>query len=360
MRTERAAGAGLGLLGRLPIRLLLQVAIAVAVILFAGIGAYRTIAQGSYQSSAWRDLLVAGVSLGAVYALIALGYTMVYGVLRMINFAHGEVFMSGAFASFFAARTMQRSGLMNRSPVLAMVVLFATAIAGSVVVAVLLERIAYRPLRNSPRLVPLITAIGASLFLQETARGLFGNQSHGYPTPAVLGGRWIILGVPFLRTKVVVIVVAMLAMVALQWFVKRTRTGKSMRAVAEDRETASLMGIDVDRVIVTTFVIGGIMAGVAAVLFALVFQVVDPTIGFAPGIKAFTAAVLGGIGSIPGAALGGMILGILESIGPSLFLTGYHVPGTNQLQDVIAFAILVLVLIFRPGGILGSDQPEKV
>jgi branched-chain amino acid transport system permease protein len=158
----------------------------------------------------------------------------------------------------------------------------------------------------------------------------------------------------------VVVVVTVVAIVFLQWFVSRTKTGKSMRAVAEDKEIASLMGIDVDRVIVVTFAIGGLLAGVAAVLFALVFQVIDPFMGFVPGIVAFTAAVLGGIGSIAGAALGGLVLGLLESVGPSLFLTGLGVPGANQLRGAISFTVLVLVLIFRPGGILGTGEAEKV
>jgi branched-chain amino acid transport system permease protein len=209
-------------------------------------------------------------------------------------------------------------------------------------------------------LVPLITAIGASLFLQNTFRGFFGAQTRGYPMPDILDGRWTILGLPILKAQAVVIVVTILAIVGLTLFVARTKTGKSMRAVAEDREIAGLMGIDVDRVIVTTFAIGGMLAGMAGILFAMVFEVVGPFMGFIPGIKAFTAAVLGGIGSIGGAALGGLIIGLLESVGPSLFLTGFGIPGVNQLKDVIFFTILVLVLIFRPGGILGTGEADKV
>jgi branched-chain amino acid transport system permease protein len=227
-------------------------------------------------------------------------------------------------------------------------------------VAVLLERVAYRPLRGAPRLVPLITAIGASLFLQNTFKGLFGADSKGYPRPDVLNGTWHPFGVPVLRSQLLVIIAAAVALLGLSWFVARTTTGKSMRAVAEDKEIASLMGINVDRVIVVTFAIGGLLAGIAGVLYSLVFQQVKFDMGFLPGIKAFTAAVLGGIGSISGAALGGLILGILESIGPTLFLTGAHVPSSFQLKDVIAFLILVVVLIFRPGGILGTGEPEKV
>jgi branched-chain amino acid transport system permease protein len=285
---------------------------------------------------------------------------MVYGVLRMINFAHGEVFMFGAFASFFVARPLKESGTMESDPFIVVLILMVVAMAGSVAIAVLLERIAYRPLRNAPRLVPLITAIGASLFLQSSAAGLFGAQSRGYPRPEVLEGTWSIAGVPILRSQAIVIVVAIVSMIALALFVARTKTGRSMRAVAQDREIASLMGINVDRVIVTTFAIGGLLAGIAAVLYAMTFELVEPTLGFVPGIKAFTAAVLGGIGSILGASIGGFALGLVESVAPSLVLTGFGIPGPNQLRDVIAFSILVFVLIFRPGGILGSGEAEKV
>jgi branched-chain amino acid transport system permease protein len=226
-------------------------------------------------------------------------------------------------------------------------------------VAVLLERVAYRPLRNAPRLVPLITAIGASLFLQYTAASLFGSDSKGYPTIAALEGTWTILGIPIDRTLLLAIVAAVVMMVGLTLFISRTTMGKAMRAVAEDKEIASLMGINVNRVIVTTFGIGGILAGVAGVMFALVFGLVQYNMGFVPGIKAFTAAVLGGIGSVAGAAIGGLILGVVESVAPFLLLAGIHVPAPNQLRDVVAFSILVLVLIFRPGGILGSGEPER-
>ncbi len=361
--TTRPASAGtirVSVLSRFPIRRVIQWILGVGLITFAVYGAYKTLSLHEFTAAAWRDLIVFGIAQGAVYALIALGYTMVYGVLRMINFAHGEVFMFGAFGSYFVSRTLSNMGFLNSQPVLSTLILVVVAVATSVGVAVLLERIAYRPLRGAPRLVPLITAIGASLFLQNTAKGFFGAQTRGYPTPALFDGTWTILGVPILRAQVVVMVVALLALFGLRWFVANTRTGKSMRAVAEDREIASLMGIDVDRIIVTTFAIGGALAGIAAVLFALVFQVVGPFMGFIIGIKAFTAAVLGGIGSIPGAALGGLTVGVLESVGPSLFLTGFKIPGTNQLKDVVAFVILVFVLIFRPGGILGSDEAEKV
>jgi branched-chain amino acid transport system permease protein len=357
------ARGGLGLGARLPIRRIVQAVLLVLILFGATYGSWKTLtlpASERFTPSFWRELVVFGVAQGSVYALIALGYSLVYGILLMINFAHGEVFMSGAFASYFVATTLDRSGFLNRNPAASILILLAVAMAVSTLVAVLLERVAYRPLRNAPRLVPLITAIGASLFLQNTFRGFFGPQTRGYPDFQTLAGRWHILGIPVLKTQALVILAAVVAMIGLSLFVARTKTGKSMRAVAEDKEIASLMGINVDRVIVITFAVGGVMAGVAGVLYALVFKQVSPFIGFLPGIKAFTAAVLGGIGSITGAALGGLIIGVLEAVGPVLFLTGAHVPSPNQLKDVIAFSILVLVLIFRPGGILGTGEAEKV
>jgi branched-chain amino acid transport system permease protein len=352
---------GLSLAVRFPVRRVIQLVLAVLIIVGVTAGTWKTLTTSHFQGTFWRELLVFGIAQGSVYALIALGYSLVYGILLMINFAHGEVFMSGAFASFFVAQTLNSSGFLNRNPIVSILILLIVSMAVSTLIAVLLERIAYRPLRNAPRLVPLITAIGASLFLQNTFRGFFGSQTRGYPDFSALKGRWeIIPGVPILKTQTLVILTAVIAMIALSLFVSRTKTGKSMRAVAEDKEIAALMGIDVDRVIVATFAIGGMMAGIAGVLFALVFGQVGPFMGFLPGIKAFTAAVLGGIGSITGAALGGLIIGILEAVAPVLLLTGAHVPSPNQLKDVIAFTILVLVLIFRPGGIMGTGEPDKV
>jgi len=345
------------------VRRIVQVVLFVLIALGVGWGSWKTLslpAAERYDGSAWRDFVILGVAQGAVYALIALGYSLVYGILKMINFAHGEVFMFGAYGSFFVARALDRSGFLDRNPIPTLAVLLLTAMVVSMAVAVLLERVAYRPLRGAPRLVPLITAIGASLFLQNTARGLFGPQTRGYPEFAILAGRWHPLGIPIGRTQAVVIVTSLLCMVGLSWFVARTRTGKAMRAVAEDKEIAALMGIDVDGTIVRTFAIGGVLAGVAGVLFALTFAQVNFVMGFVPGIKAFTAAVLGGIGSITGAALGGLLLGIMESVGPPLLLAGAHVPSPFQLKDVIAFSVLVFVLIFRPGGILGTGEQEKV
>jgi branched-chain amino acid transport system permease protein len=305
---------------RFPIHRLTLLAVAVLVGFGVVTGSWKTIAQGGVTGAGWRLFLVFGIAQGSIYALIALGYSLVYGILLMINFAHGEVFMAGAFASYFVAQSLDSKGLLDRDPIPSLALLFLTAILVSMLVAVLLERVAYRPLRNAPRLVPLITAIGASLFLQYTFSGFFGSDAKGYPSVKSLNGTFNILGFPVSRTQVLT---------------------------------------NINQVVVTTFAIGGILAGVAGVLFALNFSEVDSFMGFVPGIKAFTAAVLGGIGSVTGAAIGGLILGVAESIGPVLLLTGIHVPATNQLRDVVAFTILVLVLVFRPGGILGTGEPEK-
>jgi branched-chain amino acid transport system permease protein len=224
----------------------------------------------------------------------------------------------------------------------------------SLFIAVILERVAYRPLRNAPRLVPLITAIGASYFLQYVFRGLYGSGVNTYPQLAIFNGKWGVLGIPILKTQVVVIVAALVLMSGLYAFVMLSKTGKAMRAVSEDKATAALMGVDVDRIIAITFSLGGLLAGAAGFLYGLSFRQVNYTMGFVPGIKAFTAAVLGGIGNVPGAMLGGLFLGVIESVGPSLFLDGLGIPASYQLKDVIAFTLLVLILIFRPSGILGE------
>ncbi|HEX8099856.1 MAG TPA: branched-chain amino acid ABC transporter permease [Actinomycetota bacterium] len=359
---EPTAGRA-GFFQRFPVRRTIQWALALLIVVGVFWGSYKTLvlpeAEG-VNGAGWRDLAIAGLARGSIYALIAIGYSLVYGILGMINFAHGEVFMAGAFASYFVGIVFEQNGFINSNPIVAVLVLLVVAMLVSTGVAILLERVAYRPLRNAPRLVPLITAIGASLFLQNAFRGFFGPQAHGYPKPEVLNGQWIILGIPFDRVPLIIIISALIGMIALSLFVSRTKTGKSMRALAQDREIASLMGIDVDRTIVRTFAIGGVMAGIAGVLFAMFIGSVDPFMGFIPGIKAFTAAVLGGIGSIAGAAIGGLFLGLVEAVLPFLLLTGVNVPSPNQLSDVVAFTVLVLVLLFRPGGILGTGEPEKV
>jgi branched-chain amino acid transport system permease protein len=300
--------------------------------------------------------LINGLAIGSIYALIALGLSMVYGILNLINFAHGEVFMWGAFSSWFMAAGLNEVGFMDSNPVFAFVLVLATAMLISMLVAVLLERIAYRPLRNAPRLVPLITAIGASLFLQYTARGFFGSGVRAFPGYNLFEG---VMDLGFFRIDIddmVVILAAIGLMLALYFFINRTRTGRAMRAVSEDKDVAAMMGINVDRIIVTTFAIGGLLAGSAAILYTLIFNQVHFFMGFLPGIKAFTAAVLGGIGNIVGAMLGGLALGLLEAVAPYLVLDGYGIPSANQLKDVIAFSVLVLVLIYRPTGFLGRKE----
>ena len=322
-------------------------------------GSFNSITSGRLSAAQWRDLIVFGLAQGGVYALLALGYTMVYGVLGFINFAHGEVFMSGAMVGFFAASALDDAGMWDNQPVLSLLIVLAVAMATSMLVAVLIERVAYRPLRAAPRLIPLITSIGASFFLQYSFRGLFGAGIKSYPQMAALEGSFTILGLRILKSQSLVIAGAVLMMVGLYLFVERTKTGKTLRAVAEDKEIAALMGIDVDRAIVMTFIVGGAMAGAAALLYSLVFRQVSFFTGFFPGIKAFTAAVLGGIGNIAGAMVGGLVLGILESVGPSLVLAGFNIPAFTQLKDVVAFLALVLVLILRPTGLLGERLAEE-
>lgn len=321
--------------------------------IFLGVG-------NDYAASDWIDFFVAGLSQGSLYALIALGYTLVYGVLFMINFAHGEFFMSGTMTStVFIAIPLATSGFLDEFPLLSLLVIILASMTVSVFIAVLTERVAYRPLRRAPRLVPLITAIGASFFWQYFFRGLYGSQVVPFPTVEVLDGYWSIFGIEILRTRIVVMVASVIMLVGLYIFVMRTKTGKAIRAVAEDKDVAALMGVDVDRTVAITFAVGAAMAGAAGILYGLLFRQTHYFMGFIPGIKAFTAAVLGGIGSIPGAALGGLFLGLFESVGPPLFLEGLGVPGSHQLKDVISFTLLVLVLIFRPQGIIGERLSEK-
>jgi branched-chain amino acid transport system permease protein len=318
------------------------------------IGSITTLISGKYSAATWLDLGIKGLALGGVYALIAMGYTLVYGVLRMINFAHSEVFMSGPFTAAFFANVMARSGFLDRNPVLAILLLLLLSMSVAVLIAVLLERIAYRPLRTAPRLVPLITAIGASFFLQYAFRGLYGSGFQGYPIPKVLQGSITLGQIRLFNTHIVAILGALLMMFILYGIVQWTKMGKAMRAVSEDKEVAALMGINVDRTIALTFALGGASAGAAGILYVLLFPVVNFFMGFIPGLKAFTAAVLGGIGNVAGAFVGAIIIGLIEAVGPILFLDGFGIPTPSQLKDAIAFAILVFILIFRPTGILGE------
>ncbi len=334
----------------------------VGVIVLIVVGSIKSLAAGKYSATTWMSLAIAGLAQGSIYALIALGYTLIYGVLLMINFAHGEVYMAGAFTSTLVAEALAPYGYAQQYPIPMIGLLLVVSMVVSAVVAVLLERIAYRPLRGAPRLVPLITAIGASFALQYIFRGLYGSAFHTYPEFGRMWGQWEVRGtdIRIQVVQVVVFVAALLMMVGLYWFVERTKTGKSLRAVSEDKDMAEAMGIDVDRVIGITFAIGGLLAGAAGVCRGLYQpQGIWFYMGFFPGLKAFTAAVLGGIGSIPGAMLGGLFLGVLESVGPNLFLEGLGIPAAYQLKDVIAFTMLVLVLMFRPQGIMGERLAEK-
>jgi branched-chain amino acid transport system permease protein len=332
----------------------------IAAIIIIIIGVYNTLTEAHYSSEQWATLVFAGLAQGSVYALIALGYTLVYGILLMINFAHGEIYMSGAFTAVFLAQYLAEIGILETHPVLGIIAMILLAASVSTIVAVLLERIAYRPLRNAPRLVPLITAIGASFALQYTFRGLYGAEFRSYPPVPALLGTVSIFGFDVPRVQLVVLGAAVVLMVILYLFVEKTKMGKAMRAVSEDKDVSRLMGIDIDKVIVTTFAIGGSLAGIAGIFNGLFRpQGVYFFMGFFPGLKAFTAAVLGGIGNLPGAMIGGLLLGVIESIFPNLILEGLGIPAANQLRDAFAFTVLVLILIFRPQGIFGERLAEK-
>jgi branched-chain amino acid transport system permease protein len=293
---------------------------------------------------------VDGLTLGSIYALVALGYTLVYGVLRLINFAHSEIFALGIFATTFLIQGMgvdaPRSGFALVGTLL---VLLAAAMATSGTAAWLMERIAYRRLRrrNAPRLTALITAIGISLVLQELLALRYGRARIGSERLVEKSTLFTFHGAQVRTDKVLVFVSAMVLMVVLDQFVNRSRLGRGIRATAQDAETAQLMGVNIDRVVALTFLLGGILAGAAGFLFVIFFEAARFNIGFLPGIKAFTAAVLGGIGNIRGALVGGLILGLLEGYGARLF--------GGQWKDVFAFVVLVLVLMFRPSGLLGES-----
>lgn len=335
-------------------------ALRVVIIILVVWGASNTLLEGRFTLEQWVALFISGLAQGSIYALIALGYTLVYGILLMINFAHGEVFMAGAFSTVFLATAMDSSGFLNGYPFLAIPLLIIFAGFISMAVALLLERIAYRPLRGAPRLVPLITAIGASFFLQYTFRGFYGSNFRSYPTIDALSGNIVLGGFSIPSAQIFVFFAALVLMGCLYWLVERTRMGKAMRAVSENKEVAQLMGINIDRVIMFTFAIGGFLAGAAGVINGVFRpQGVNAFMGFTPGIKAFTSAVLGGIGNVPGAMVGGLFLGVIEAIGPNLVLSGLGIPAAHQLKDVIAFTMLVLILIFRPQGILGERLSEK-
>ncbi len=295
------------------------------------------------------ELFFSGLTRGSIYALIALGYTMVYGIIGLINFAHGEIYMIGAFTALIASSVLSILGL----PLLAIVIL--TAIAAAVWAAaygVTVERLAYKPLRNAPRLSPLISAIGMSMFLQNYV--LLAQTSDFLPFPALIPDFAFLepYAATIGSTDLAILVVSAVVMILLTLMIKFTRTGKAMRATAQDRKMALLVGINVDNIISITFVIGSALAAIGGLLIASHIGQINFYIGFIAGIKAFTAAVLGGIGSIPGAVLGSFILGLTEA-----FATGYV---SSDYEDVFAFSLLVLILIFRPAGLLGKASIEKV
>jgi branched-chain amino acid transport system permease protein len=304
------------------------------------------------------DQLVAGVTLGSVYGLIAIGYSMVYGILKLLNFAHGEVFMIGSYIGYFTLTALGGAADPSLPVAFVIALMFLTAMVGAGGLGVIIERFAYRPLRQkrAARIAPLISALGVSFFLQQLAVILFGATPRQYDSFSFDGGKLfhsVSIG-PFTiqYMQLFVIVTTVCLMVALTVFIARTQVGRAMRATSFDLEAASMMGIDVDRVIVVAFFIGSVLAGAAGVMNGLIFQNVDPYVGFQVGLVAFTAAVVGGIGSIPGAMIGGLAIGIGRA-----FSIGYV---SSAYQDVIVFVILIGVLLIRPSGIFGTPAPQKV
>jgi branched-chain amino acid transport system permease protein len=291
--------------------------------------------------------LVNGLSLGSIYALIALGYTMVYGVLRLINFAHGDVYMVGAYAGYYLSRRLRGAEPSLTSALIVMLVsMLACAVLG-----ILIERLAYRPVRRESRLTLLITAIGVSLFIENGAQLVFGPDPKFFPSLAPRAD-FVLEGVRVTSEQITVIAVSFLLMILLRFFILKTRTGKAMRAVSFSLDASRLMGISTDKIIAITFALGSGLAAAAGVLIGMQIPKIDPLMGIPYGLKAFVAAVLGGIGSIPGAVLGGLLIGVSE-----VMVVGYL---SSTYRDAIAFGILILVLLLRPQGLLGRVQKEKV
>ena len=306
----------------------------------------------------FRGLIVSGIGQGSMYGLIALGYSMVYGVLGFINFAHGEVFMVGAMTGMITSNKLADAGYWESNFIGSLVFIVVVSVIVCSLTAVIMERVAYRPLRGSPRLIPLITSIGVSFFLQNASVVLLGPAAKAYPdVPDWIKSKHTFLGIE--GAKILVVVVAAASMLCLWYLVERTKSGKAMRAVAEDAEIAELMGIDVNRTIVKVFALGGAMAGMAGILWGILFRSVVHTTGFLPGIKAFSAAVVGGIGHLGGAMAGGLSIGVAESVGPLLILEPLGVRGVSQLRDAVAFAVLIGVLLLRPAGLFGERLPSE-
>ena len=298
--------------------------------------------------------LVNGLTTGALYSLVALGFSMVYGVLKLLNFAHGDLYMVGAYIGFFVIQWFGGAQHLTIAVPLLLLIMFvlAAVLVGGLGVAI--ERFAYRPLRDAPRIAPLITAIGVSFFLESAALLLFGAQYRVYNTADFISlSSGIQIGsVTIDSVQILVLVLGLVLMAGLQLLVNRTRLGRRMRAVAADREAAEMLGINVNFVITATFFLGSALAGIAGVMGGLLFNQVTATIGFIAGLKAFTAAVVGGIGSIPGAMLGGLVIGVAES-----FVTGYI---SSTYSNLIVFGILIVVMLLRPTGLLGRAQLQKV
>ena len=296
--------------------------------------------------------LINGLALGAIYGLIALGYTMVYGVLRFINFAHGDVFMLGAFAGYYLSPVVNR--LLPPQSYLGAAMVLVLAMAICAVIGILIERLAYRPLRSRPKLTVLITAIGMSLLIEYTCQheSVFGAKPYRFPDliPTTI---WHAGGVALNTKQIIVLVTTLLLLLGLKFIVQRTRIGMAMRALSFNEQAAALMGVNINSVISFTFGLGSALAAAGGILFAMNYASIEPLMGVQTGLKAFVAAVFGGIGNLPGAALGGMILGIVET-----FVGG--IPGLSHYRDGIAFALLILILLFRPSGLLGKAETEKV
>lgn len=293
--------------------------------------------------------LINGISYGSIYALVALGYTMVYGILQMINFAHSDVYMVGAFAAFYAAKVL---GIENSPGLSTLAILLICAMVSCSILGLTIERLAYRPLRKAPKLNILITAIGVSLLLQYLGQYVFGARPQVFPTVLENSVLFYFGEVPLKTFDATVLGVSLLAMVSLHYLIFKTKTGRSIRAVSANASVASLMGINVNRVVALTFIIGSSLAGIGSVLVGMKYPKIDPLMGTLIGLKAFVAAVLGGIGSIYGAVLGGLIMGLSEEL-----VVGYV---SSTLRDALAFSILIIILIFRPAGLLGKNTTEKV
>lgn len=295
--------------------------------------------------------LINGITLGAVYALIALGYTMVYGILELINFAHGEIYMIGAYLAIILLGYLSAFDLPTNHLILSLIIVFLGAALFCGAYGVTLEKVAYRPLRQAHRLAPLISAIGMSIFLQNYVMLAQGTADKVFPHIIPDKG-FNLAGARISYLQAFIFLTSIFLMVLLHIFVKGTKIGRAMRATAQDKKMASLVGINIDLIISITFVIGSVLAAAAGVMVAMYYGVINFFIGYVAGVKAFTAAVLGGIGNIPGAMLGGFVLGLIETFGASYISTEY--------KDAFAFAILILVLVFRPTGLLGESIPEKV